>query len=146
MCSANPPAAVCRTFAEAPGLTALLAGPSPAGAGPRPGAPVTLPSAVHRGGEGRAPGARHVSIEDHEGHDRPREGIQGLADAASNKGRPDDVVRDKSATGMATVFEKSPFEEPVNPEQGGLQLGCRLSCHDSDQHAVTLLWGTPIVW
>lgn len=92
------------------------AGLSPAGVGPRPSAPATLPSAVHRAGEGKAMGVRHVSIEDHEGHDRPEEGLHVLADAGSNKGRPDDVVRDKSATGMATVFEKSPFEEPVNPE------------------------------
>ena len=134
---AGPQAAVCRTLAEAPGLTALLTGPSPAGAGPRPSVPVTLPSAVHRAGEGKALGARHVSIEDHEGHDRPREGLHGLADATSNNGRPDDVVRDKSATGMATVFEKSPFEEPVNPEQGGLQLGSELSCQDFDQQAFT---------
>lgn len=129
------PAAVCRTLAEPRAWLLLLAGLSPAGVGPRPSAPATLPSAVHRAGEGKAMGVRHVSIEDHEGHDRPEEGLHGLADAGSNKGRPDDVVRDKSATGMATVFEKSPFEEPVNPELGGLQLGPELSCLDSDQQA-----------
>ena len=92
---------------------------------------------MHRAGEGKASGARHVSIEDHEGHNRPREGLHGLADAGSNKGQPDDVVRDKSATGMATVFEKSPFEEPVNPEQGELQLDSELSWQDSDWQAFT---------